>query len=84
MNQIRTGALDAVVVYAANTSQVRDVLDVVPLTAAGAKAIQPFAVGKNSGHRFLMERLRAAIQSDESRQRYEALGFHWRGGLASR
>jgi ABC-type molybdate transport system substrate-binding protein len=80
VNQIRTGALEAVVVYAANTSQVKDVLDVVPLNVTGAKAIQPFAVGRNSGHRCLMERLRAAIQSDESRQRYEALGFHWRGG----
>jgi molybdate transport system substrate-binding protein len=80
VNQIRTGALDAVVVYQANTSQVREALDVVPLKLAGAKAVQPFAVGNNSDHRWLMARLRAAILSAESRQRYEALGFQWRGG----
>jgi molybdenum ABC transporter molybdate-binding protein len=84
VNQIRTGALDAVVVYAASTSQVRETLEVVPLRVPGAKAIQPYAVGKNSGHRLLMERLRAAIQSEESRKRYEALGFHWRGGPTAR
>jgi len=80
VNQMRTGALDAVVVYAANTSQVRDTLEVVPLNLPGAKAVQPYAVGQNSGHRFLMARLLAAIRSAESRQRYEALGFRWKGG----
>ena len=79
VNQMRTGALDAVVVYAANTSKVRDSLEVVRLDQPGSIAVQPYAVGKNSGHRQLMERLRAAIQSDESRATYEALGFRWRG-----
>ncbi|MGA2865037.1 MAG: molybdate ABC transporter substrate-binding protein [Verrucomicrobiota bacterium] len=83
VNEIRTGALDAVVVYAANTSQVRGVLEMVPLNLAGAKAVQPYAVGKNSGHRLLMERLRAALQSEESRRRYEGLGFQWRGAKPS-
>ena len=83
VNQIRTGALDAVVVYKANTSQVRDTLDVVPLSLPGAKAVQPFAVGSNSEHQLLMARLREAILSAESRQRYEALGFQWRGGQSS-
>jgi ABC-type molybdate transport system substrate-binding protein len=82
VNQMLTGALDAVVVYAANTSQVRDRLEVVGLNLPGASAVQPYAVGRNSNHRFLMERLRAAIQSGESRRRYEALGFHWRAGQA--
>lgn len=78
VNQMRTGALDAVVVYAANTSQVRDTLEVVPLAQAGAKAVQPYAVGRNSGNRQLMSRLRAAIESETSRKRYEELGFRWR------
>ena len=78
VNQMRTGALDAVVVYAANTSQVRDKLEVVPLSGPGGKAVQPFAVGKNSGHRYLMGRLLEAIRSPESQRLYESLGFRWR------
>jgi molybdenum ABC transporter molybdate-binding protein len=78
VNQMRTGALDAVVVYAANTSQVRDKLDIVPLSGPVGKAVQPFAVGKNSGHRYLMGRLLEAIRSPESRRLYESLGFRWR------
>ncbi len=79
VNQMRTGALDAVVVYAANTSKVRDALEVVRLDQPGSVAVQPYAVGINSGHRQLMMRLRSAIQSSESRAIYEALGFRWRG-----
>ena len=78
VNQMRTGSLDAVIVFEANTSQVRDTLDIVRLSVLGAHAVQPYAVGKNSNHRFLMERLLAAIQSPESRQRFESVGFHWR------
>jgi len=78
VNQMRTGALDAVMVYAANTSQVRDKLEIVPLSGPGGKAVQPFAVGKNSGHRYLMGRLLEAIRSPESRRLYESLGFRWR------
>ena len=78
VNQIQTGSLDAVVVYEVSTSQVRDSLTVVPIRHPGAKAIQPYAVGKNSRHRWLMERLRAAICSEESRRHYESLGFRWR------
>ena len=78
VNQMRTGSLDAVVVYAANTSQVRDQLEVVPLPGPGAKAIQPYAVGRDSRHPQLMSRLLAALQSAEARTNYEALGFRCR------
>lgn len=78
VNQMRAGSLDAVVVYAANTSQVRDQLEVVPLAGPGAKAVQPFAVGRQSGHAQLMNRLLAALRSAESRTNYEALGFRCR------
>lgn len=77
VNQMRTGSLDAVVVFEANTSQVRDTLDVILLNVPRAKAIQPYAIGKNSEHRQLMERLLEAIRSPESRQRFESVGFHW-------
>jgi ABC-type molybdate transport system substrate-binding protein len=77
VNQMRTGSLDAVIVYAANTSQVREVLDVVPLTESGATAVQPFAIGRNSEHALLMDRLLAALRSAESRRHFEAVGFKW-------
>ena len=77
VNQMRSGSLDAVVVYEVNTSQVRDLFTVLPIPEAGAKATQPYAIGKNSGKRQLMERLRTALRSTESRQRFEAVGFQW-------
>lgn len=77
VNQMRTGALDAVIVYTANTSQVRDTLDVVPLKVPGARAVQPYAIGKNSQHRFLMGRLLETLRSAESRKQFESLGFRW-------
>ncbi len=78
VNQMRTGSLDAVVVYAANTSQMRDLFTVVPISEPGAKAVQPYAIAKNSPHRLLMERLLSALRSSESRHRFEAAGFRWR------
>ena len=80
VNQMRTGSLDAALVYEANTSQVRDRLDVVQLHLPGARAVQPFAISRTSDHRFLLERLRDALVSADSRKQFEAAGFRWRGG----
>ncbi|MBI2925583.1 MAG: substrate-binding domain-containing protein [Verrucomicrobia bacterium] len=77
VNQMRTGSLDAVVVYEANTSQVKGLFTIIPLTESGALATQPYAVGKNSEHRLLMERLLAALRSAESQQRFQSVGFQW-------
>lgn len=78
VNQLSTGALDAVVVYVSNTTKVRDQLDVVPLPMPEALAVQTYSVGKNSKHRHLAERLLEALRSEASRARYESAGFHWR------
>lgn len=78
VNQMRSGSLDAVLVYSVNASQVRDLFDVVELTGPGTIAIQPYAVGRNSGHAQLMERLLATLESPESRQRFEQAGFGWK------
>ena len=80
VNQMRTGSLDAVIVFAANTSQVRGTLDVIPLKIPGGKAIQPYAVSRDSDHRLLMDRLLAALQTAQSQQQFEAVGFRWRSG----
>lgn len=77
VNQMRSGSLDAVIVYTANTSMVRDTLTVVPLPEPEALATQPYAVLENSRHRQLMERLLATIRSAESRRRFEEVGFDW-------
>ena len=79
VNQIRTGSLDATVVYVSNTTKVREQLDVIPLQGAGTVAVQTFSVGLGSPRKQLAARLLSALQSDESRTRYEAAGFHWRG-----
>jgi molybdenum ABC transporter molybdate-binding protein len=78
VNQIRTGSLDAVVVYEANTVNVKDQLEVIQIDHSEAEAIQPFAVGKEGAHKYLTERLLAAIISEESKDRFEAKGFNWR------
>jgi molybdenum ABC transporter molybdate-binding protein len=77
VNQIRTGSLDAVIVYLANTSQVRQQFQVLPITGPGATATQPFAIARDSGHAFLMQRLLTSLRSAESRDRFEAAGFRW-------
>ena len=72
--------LDVVVVYEANTSQVRDQLDVVPLHTPAAIAVQPYAVGKNSDNRLLMQRLLERLRGADSRAKFESVGFHWQEG----
>ncbi|MGE3309661.1 MAG: molybdate ABC transporter substrate-binding protein [Limisphaerales bacterium] len=78
VNQLRAGGLDAAIVYQANTSQVRDVLEVIPIEAPEALAIQPYAVGQSSSNALLMARLLDALLSSDSRRRFEDAGFVWR------
>ncbi len=78
VNQLRTGSLDAVLVYAANASGVRGVLDAVELPQPQALAVQPYAVGRTSEHGQLMTRFLEDLRSPASRQRFEQAGFHWR------
>ncbi|MEE8306125.1 MAG: molybdate ABC transporter substrate-binding protein [Gammaproteobacteria bacterium] len=80
VNQMRAGSLDAVVVYRANTIYAKDDVDIVPIEHPLAKAIQPLAVGKNSKHRQLAQRLVSAIESAPSRERFTSTGFSWHAG----
>ncbi|MBI2441437.1 MAG: substrate-binding domain-containing protein [Lentisphaerae bacterium] len=75
VNQMRAGAMDATVVYLANTTKVREHLDIINLTIPGANAVQTFSIGANSRYKQLAQRLLLALQSAESRARYEAAGF---------
>ena len=77
INQLRSGALDVALVYAANTSAVLDAVEVVRLTGPGTIAIQPYAVSRNSDHAQLMSRLQQALESKVSRDRFVSAGFQW-------
>lgn len=80
VSQIRLSrhSLDAVVVFRSSTAYVRDELDVVELNSPSARALQPFAISKDSRHKQLLGRLLQAIRSRPSQERFEALGFRWR------
>ncbi|MDA1266035.1 MAG: molybdate ABC transporter substrate-binding protein [Planctomycetota bacterium] len=80
VNQLRTGSLDAVVVYTSNAARARDAVTRVPLALPGARASQPFAIAHDSPHQQLVARLLAALTSAESRGRFEELGFRWELG----
>lgn len=77
VNQMRTGSLDAAIVYEANVSQVRDKLNVIFIEGPKGYAIQNFGLGLNSDHKFLMRRLFEFITSEESKSRYLNSGFEW-------
>jgi molybdate transport system substrate-binding protein len=77
VNQLRAGGLDAVIVYEANISQVREHLDIVRLDVPGAKAVQPFAVAQGSQHKLIIRRLLDAITSAPSQEEYKTAGFRW-------
>jgi molybdate transport system substrate-binding protein len=77
VNELRTGALDAVIVYLSNTAPARDALHIIPIDAPLAMARQPFAVARNSDNARTMQRLIDACRHPDSRARFEALGFTW-------
>jgi molybdenum ABC transporter molybdate-binding protein len=78
INQLRTGSLDAVVAYKSNVTPYDAEIDAVAITGpASAAPRQPVAVSRDSAHRHLAERLLEAIRSQESRRRFEELGFRW-------
>ena len=81
INQMRAGALDAMIAYRSNVlsnpENAEKYLDIVEMNLPEAVAIQPYAVAKNSDHRYLMQRLLAAILSPSSKERFRTAGFQW-------
>jgi len=80
VNQMRTGSLDAAVVYRINIQNATDHFDAVPLPADKSKAVQPFAVRRDSDHQQLGHRLLAFLR--ENRKSFEEAGFTWKGETA--
>jgi molybdenum ABC transporter molybdate-binding protein len=79
VNQLRTGALDAVVAYVSNASSAADQLEAIAIDIPCALATQPVAVSRSSSRRQIAARLIDALMSPESRARFEGEGFRWKG-----
>lgn len=77
VNQLRAGALDAVVAYLSNAAGFADELEALKIDVPCALAVQPLARGKETPYPQLTGRLLEALRSRASRERFEALGFHW-------
>lgn len=77
VNQLRTKSLDAVIAYISNTAGLDDIeafsIEGIPC----AVAVQPMAVGKNSPHQQLANRLLDALRSAQSKKQFESYGFKW-------
>ncbi|WP_395737724.1 molybdate ABC transporter substrate-binding protein [Prosthecobacter sp.] len=80
VNQMRTGSLDAAVVYGINISNDKEHFEAIPLPADKSKAVQPFAVRKDSSYQQMGHRLLAFLR--ENRASFEAAGFAWKGETA--
>jgi molybdenum ABC transporter molybdate-binding protein len=80
VTDMRAGALDAVIVYRANTAKASDDLDVLDIDHPAARAIQPYAVSRQSKHKHLLDRLLQAITTPESQAHFETVGFRIRAG----
>ncbi len=76
VNQMRAGALEAAIVYKVNVQQVSEHFDMIPLPSDKAKAVQPFAVRKDSPNRHLSQRLLTFLRAN--RESFENAGFIWR------
>jgi molybdenum ABC transporter molybdate-binding protein len=81
VNQMRVAggtALDVVIAYRSNLIPNTDMLEGVPIEGIPcATPSQPIAVSKGSAHPELSKRLMEFLQTAESRQRFEKLGFGW-------
>lgn len=78
VNQMRTGSLDAAIAYVSNAAGAADELDAIAIDIPCAFAEQPFAIAKGSDFEQLCGRLRDAVLSRESQDRFRAYGFTWK------
>lgn len=76
VNQLRTGSLDAAVMYRTNIQSQQQHFDVVALPADKARAVQPFAVRADSPNQFLGRRLLTWLR--EHKESFESAGFVWK------
>ncbi len=80
VNQIKTGSLDAVIVYRSNALASRSTaedFEIVDIDRPQAVAHQPWAIGKQSGRKHLLDRLYQAAVSAEGKEKFLTHGFRW-------
>lgn len=80
VNQVKTGSLDAVIVYKSNAMAAQSTVDdyeIVGIERPNAIALQPYAVAKNSQHRYLLERFFNAAVSAQGKKKFMKHGFRW-------
>lgn len=78
VNNVHLGALDAAVVYQSNAMSApkfKEKMDIVKIKIPEAFATQPFAVAKDSEHKYLMRRLLEAIMEAQTLNHMKELGF---------
>lgn len=77
VNALRTGSLDAVVAYVSNTTAAGSEVETIPIDVPCAVATQPVAVGRESKQKYITGRLIEALESRQSKERFESQGFAW-------
>ena len=81
VNQMRAGALDLMIVYRSNVlsnpENAEKYLDMIEIGMPEAVARQPYAVAKDSRHRYLMRRLLDAILLPSTKEHFIKSGFQW-------
>jgi molybdate transport system substrate-binding protein len=78
VNQMRSGSLDAAIVYRSNAAAASAAVEFLPLDdLTAARATQPFAIAATTRYPRLAARLRDAIRSAESRDAFQRGGFEW-------
>jgi molybdate transport system substrate-binding protein len=74
--QLLVGSLDAAIVYATNVRLQKDRLIAISINNPAAKAVQPFAIAKDSANRQIALRLLSCLQAHRSV--FTDIGFEWR------
>jgi len=77
VNQLRTGSLDAVVAYISNVKPYTKDLEAIVVEEVNCAPTQPLAASKTTQHPEIVRRLITAIESADSKDRFQRFGFGW-------
>ena len=78
VNQLRVGSLDVVIAYRSNIKEFLNEVEGIPIEGIKcATPSQPIAISKNTAHPEISKRLMEYLRTEESRERFESLGFGW-------
>lgn len=77
VNQLLTGSLDAVIAYVSNVKPYDDKLDAIKVEEVNCAPTQPIAISKTTANPEAVKRLLKALETAQSKERFEKLGFGW-------